>query len=692
VSLPTDFNDEWASAWEWARMYRAQGLQVVPAHTPHAGNWKRPAVETWTEFQHVLVPDLLFARWYDPTTGEHRQRRNMGLITGAASGGLVVVDLDVHEHDGRLWWNALVAVEANGLEPETVSQITGGGGRQLLFTAPDGWTPPTFKAPPVGVDVRGQGGFIMAPPSMHASGRIYDWELGREPWSIPIAEAPPWLIAAIDKLRLEHGGGATGPRERTDSGETKNAFGRDIDGREQKLADIAWALVVDFRRASPERPSQTVLEAELRRAWDQYELTTKSRLEGRPGLSNAALLDLEDRGPAALWQKVDYALGQWDGKVAEAALIPKSRDDNANTWGERLNESLGELPALGADDEGPFPVTAHAAAEERRWLVRGWVAYGELNSLYGGGATGKSLLALHLGYCVSLGLPWLGLETSAGVVLFVSCEDDRRELARRHGPIKNALGYGVGNPFADMHVWDRTGRDNRLAVEDGKGGLAAGPFMPELIGAVQQLRPTLVILDTLADVFGGNENNRVHVNGFLKTGLGGLIAQRRQSGDELTILALGHPSKTALTDGSGFSGSTAWENAVRSRLYLSRPENAGPDERILSRAKANYTGGDDAELPLLWSEGVFMGMGAGNDVERMAKTVQNEVGFAWNMGAPYVEKRGHPRYLHTAIVKRLNTESQRRELVMAGLRQAIDDGLIYPGKTNSQRGWRASDS
>src|SRR4051812_3096469 len=103
--VATDFNDEYAAAWEWALMYHAHDLQVVPAHTPHPGQWKRPALADWTEFQNVLAPDSVIARWYDPVTGEHRNRRNMGLVCGRASGNLVVVDLDVGENkDGRLWW------------------------------------------------------------------------------------------------------------------------------------------------------------------------------------------------------------------------------------------------------------------------------------------------------------------------------------------------------------------------------------------------------------------------------------------------------------------------------------------------------------------------------------------------------------------------------------------------------------
>ena len=314
-----------------------------------------------------------------------------------------------------------------------------------------------------------------------------------------------------------------------------------------------------------------------------------------------------------------------------------------------------------------------------------------MNSLYGGGATGKSLLALLLGHAMAVGQPWVGLPTVQGSSLFVSCEDDADELHRRHADIRKGLGHVIGDPFGPVSAWDRVGHNNLLAVPDARGVMQAGPFLAELVAELAAQRPTLVVLDTLADVYGGNEIDRVQVNGFLKTCLGGLIREQREAGHDLTILLLGHPSKSALADGSGFSGSTAWENGVRSRLYLSRPENAGPDERILTRAKANYAGGDDGELALVWSDGVFTALDPAFEdaVNLQAKAIRDEVSFAWSMGAPYVEKRGHRRNLHAGMLWKF--AHRPRELVIAATRRAIDDGMIEPSRTNARRGWRASD-
>ena len=112
VTEPFEFDDEWANATDWVRMYRKVGLQVVPAHLPsEGGQWKRPFGD-WLEFQDTPIPESQIARWYDPQAGEHRLRRNMGAITGRASGGVFVIDLDAKPGSiARHWWGSLMITQ-----------------------------------------------------------------------------------------------------------------------------------------------------------------------------------------------------------------------------------------------------------------------------------------------------------------------------------------------------------------------------------------------------------------------------------------------------------------------------------------------------------------------------------------------------------------------------------------------------
>lgn len=117
-------------------------------------------------------------------------------------------------------------------------------------------------------------------------------------------------------------------------------------------------------------------------------------------------------------------------------------------------------------------------------------------------------------------------------------------------------------------------------------------------------RPALLVLDTLADFFGGNENDRAQARQFIGM-LRGLAIRH-----DCAVLLLSHPSVAGISSGVGSSGSTAWNNSVRSRLYLSRVTGEdgyepNPDARRLAVKKSNY-GRIGAEILLHWDKGVFV--------------------------------------------------------------------------------------
>lgn len=702
MRAPFDFDDDFASGAEWARMYRDVGLQVLPAHLPSDGDqWKRPLGD-WLEFQQWLVPDAIFARWYDPKTGQHRARLNMGAATGGASDGVFIIDLDLYKPGSKAaeWWRGVLAIHFNDMEPETWSQRTGGGGRQVFFRAPEGWSPPTFKAPVA--DLRGQGGFTMLPPSRHASGKLYDWEPGHAPWQVEVMVAPPGLIDAIETLRLEHGGQDRDRQagEHTAApGEAKNAFGLDIDGREEKLLAAVWGAVVDLYRESPILPSAATQGDEIARLWTHYEQTTKSRLDGPEfaGLTNAQRLEKEGRGASELRRKWDYAMRSWDTKVKAAAALP--RPNPTPVWRAAPQHPTPDDDEF--DTESPprrrkVVTPFHGQAPERQWLVQDWIVEGTVNSFYGPGGSGKSLIALQLGAAMSLGQRWLGMRTKPGRVLYVSCEDDADELHRRTDDIKLAMGYALGWPFPDLTIIDQVGEDNRLVIPGRYGGIEPGPFLAELEADVAELTPALLILDTLADIYAGSEIDRAQVNYFLKTTLGGLITRLAAQGHTLTILLLGHPSVSGVADGRGYSGSGAWENSVRSRLYLGQPEGCPPDERVLTRGKANYaSSGDDTAIRLAWVDGVFRAERELEDGDpelvRIKARVVGEVWRAWEAKTPFTQQKSHRLYVFRALLKLLTDEGFERVSVRQAIRELIEDGRIGSDRKSNIKGLKPCD-
>jgi hypothetical protein len=85
----------------------------------------------------------------------------------------------------------------NGTLPETLQQQTGGGGAHFLFETDEQLRNAVDFAP--GLDFRADGGYIVAPPAGHASGRRYAWMIGFAPGEVPLAPLPRWLR---ERLRI----------------------------------------------------------------------------------------------------------------------------------------------------------------------------------------------------------------------------------------------------------------------------------------------------------------------------------------------------------------------------------------------------------------------------------------------------------------------------------------------------------
>jgi len=187
--MPDTGSDPTAStALDAALAYRRSGWSFVPI----APREKRPLVP-WTDFQHRTASEAeiraWFARWPDA---------NVGIVTGAVS-GLVVIDIDP-QHGGA---ESIRQIEQeHGALPETVEVETGGGGRHLYFRHPGRPVGNRVGLAP-GIDLRADGGLVVAPPSRHPSGRLYRFVRGRDPGATPLAPLPEWFLAKVGAA--EHG-------------------------------------------------------------------------------------------------------------------------------------------------------------------------------------------------------------------------------------------------------------------------------------------------------------------------------------------------------------------------------------------------------------------------------------------------------------------------------------------------------
>ena len=255
---------------------------------------------------------------------------------------------------------------------------------------------------------------------------------------------------------------------------------------------------------------------------------------------------------------------------------------------------------------GDLPVVNMSAWEgrpvpPREWFIEGMMPSRNVTLLSGDGGLGKSLLALQIGIASTLERSTLGLTPKPGRVLYIGAEDEEDEFHRRADDILRHFGATFADTRGRFQLMSLAEQDATLALPGKTGSMEPTALWGHVCSLVASHRPDLVVFDTSADLYGGDEIKRHQVRQF--------VAMLRKMSIEYDCasLLLSHPSVAGMQTGTGMSGSTAWNNSVRSRLYLDRPngDDADPDMRRLSTKKQNY-GTVDGVLTFRWEQGAFV--------------------------------------------------------------------------------------
>ena len=164
-----------------ALAYAARGFSPIPIEP----RGKRPLVP-WLDYQQRIATAEEIDAWY-----RRWPAANVGIVTGHVS-GIVVIDVDPR-HGGAASLERLQG--EYGPIPHTVEALTGGGGRHLYFALSEATLRNRVGILP-GIDLRADGGCVVAPPSRHSSGRPYAWAEGSTPDDVAPAPLPIWAVPA----------------------------------------------------------------------------------------------------------------------------------------------------------------------------------------------------------------------------------------------------------------------------------------------------------------------------------------------------------------------------------------------------------------------------------------------------------------------------------------------------------------
>ena len=272
----------------------------------------------------------------------------------------------------------------------------------------------------------------------------------------------------------------------------------------------------------------------------------------------------------------------------------------------------------------------------REWAVRDQIPLRQVTLFSGEGAIGKSIVELMLCVAHVLGKDWLGSLPEPGDAFYLGCEDDEPELRIRLSAI--AAHYGTtfaGLRAGGLHFKSLAGDDAVLGAPDRNGIIRPTALYDQLYEEAGDRKPKHIGIDTSADAFAGNEVDRAQVRQFIS------MLRRLAIVADGSVVLLSHPSLTGINTGSGISGSTAWHNSVRARMYMTAPkiesgEQPDTDVREIQFKKSNYGRVADS-MVLRYQHGLFLPEQGMSSLDKLARE-QRQRKCSW-LCSPALETR-----------------------------------------------------
>ena len=362
-----------------ALQYAAVGLPVFPC----APAQKKPI--TPRGFHDATTDEATVRAWW-----RDHPCANIGVPTGVGS-GVIVLDIDPR-HGGDLSLDELQS--RHGPLPETAMSLTGGGGRHLFLKHPNGTVRCSHGELAPGIDVKGDGGYVVMPPSIHPNGNAYAWELSSDIAEVPPALCPEWLTKLFAARSADASVAvAANP---IPEGERNGTLAR-LAGAMRRVGMSAAEIFAALRQVNADRCSPPVSPREV--------------------------------------EQIAASIGRYEPNLVSVALAE-------NHWSQDRGPPAQSRPMTVRELMAAHPTL-------RAPLINGVLRRGETMNVIAPPKTGKSWLVLALAMAVASGRRWLDtFDTFPGNVLIIDNELHPETLAHRIPQVAEGLRVGM-NEIAD---------------------------------------------------------------------------------------------------------------------------------------------------------------------------------------------------------------------------------------------------
>ena len=401
--------------------------------------------------------------------GTHPER-NIGIATGTDYSGLVVIDID--DKNGKCGSASLRDWEMeHGDLPETVTAISGSGGTHYYF-----YTDKPFRSKTdimEGVDIRANGGYIIAPPSIHpVTGHPYMWEGNTDEDNafmcanvadsmLPLLNLPGRSQSPVstsgdipDKFELP---------EQIGKGARVDTLFRYTCSLMQKIDDRAEIEAI-VAQTNAERCNPPLSDDELRK--EVFPALKRYATQAEKNASSGIVI-----GNSPIEKEADHTAAQAPDLPDPISL--------ADVW--------DHPPDLAPE------------------LIEGVLRVGHKMIISGPSKAGKSFLMIELAFALAEGMNWLGNRCTQSKVLYCNMEIDSASFIRRVQKVYAAHGMNHGIHPENIEIWNLRGKAAPITV-----------LAPKIVEKIKDKGYKAVIIDPLYKVMAGDENSNGDTAEMLK--------------------------------------------------------------------------------------------------------------------------------------------------------------------------------